>query len=277
VLSSEKEDVLKTNGAREARYEETLLILRDSRKRQVHGGETIHLNSKNLRFSERNRINVKGKLETNMMEEEYHNLPRLQRLPATDEAINALKNGWPLVVYVGLDGGSLAIDALAFHDAARLPLVRRSNALLKAVPTELTNDFDTLKSAIEKSWSEETGILSGWCVDGSGKASWNPENPARGQGAGTALIIHDFFGGRLKRCEVYDAPWGDYGRSHFYNELPDGKEVDLTVCQFPKGTTFGRFEYANRDLLLSFSPIKEQYKLLGKKVAMILKDGADPK
>ncbi|MGW3608218.1 YunG family protein, partial [Micromonospora sp. NPDC005161] len=59
---------------------------------------------------------------------------------------------------------------------------------------------------------------------------WHPDNAARGQCGATALIIQDLLGGELILGEVVarDAKVG----YHYWNRLPDGRDVDLTADQF---------------------------------------------
>jgi hypothetical protein len=59
---------------------------------------------------------------------------------------------------------------------------------------------------------------------------WSPANPSRGQCATTALVVHDHLGGSLMRGEVHvDGVRVDF---HWWNVLPDGEQVDLTLDQF---------------------------------------------
>lgn len=75
-----------------------------------------------------------------------------------------------------------------------------------------------VNSALRKSWSAETAF-----------GSWDPQNPALNQCAVTALVVQDYFGGSLMRCPTTD------GGSHYWNKLPDGMEIDLTIHQFDQG------------------------------------------
>jgi hypothetical protein len=59
---------------------------------------------------------------------------------------------------------------------------------------------------------------------------WAPDNPARGQSATTALVLHDFFGGSLVTGEVFLS--GERTGFHWWNRLPDGEQVDITLEQF---------------------------------------------
>ena len=52
---------------------------------------------------------------------------------------------------------------------------------------------------------------------------WTPNQPEVGQCAVTALVVNDFFGGEIV---------GDTALHHYWNRLPDGREVDVTKGQF---------------------------------------------
>ena len=78
-------------------------------------------------------------------------------------------------------------------------------------------NIEQLKQFLFCKWNKET------CSPGL-KGSWNEENPSLGQCAITALIVNDFFGGKIMRCMASSG-------SHYYN-LIDGNIVDLTVEQF---------------------------------------------
>lgn len=79
-------------------------------------------------------------------------------------------------------------------------------------------------AAVRASWSRET-------CDECDLEAWSVANPARGQCGPTALTVHDLLGGALLVAEV----WGPDGRwlgYHWWNRLPDGRELDLTREQF---------------------------------------------
>ncbi|MEU4695206.1 hypothetical protein [Actinoplanes sp. NPDC023714] len=59
---------------------------------------------------------------------------------------------------------------------------------------------------------------------------WHPGNPARGQCGVTALIVQELLGGDLVLGEVFagDSRVG----YHYWNRLPDGREIDFTADQF---------------------------------------------
>ena len=76
-------------------------------------------------------------------------------------------------------------------------------------------DLDELARALERVWCADTAM-----------GEWDEDCPSMNQCVVTALIVQDYFGGELLRCEMTD------GNSHYWNRLPDGTEVDLTAEQF---------------------------------------------
>ena len=54
-----------------------------------------------------------------------------------------------------------------------------------------------------------------------------PKNKSKGQCYITALVVQDFFGGQIVRWKGPDGLG-----SHYWNILPDGKQVDLTSDQY---------------------------------------------
>ncbi|PEY32206.1 hypothetical protein CN354_21415 [Bacillus cereus] len=65
-------------------------------------------------------------------------------------------------------------------------------------------------------------LMQSWSIETSSK--WTLENPAKGQCGVTALVIHDLFGGEIKKSQVGEG-W------HFYNVI-NGKQYDFTATQF---------------------------------------------
>ena len=94
---------------------------------------------------------------------------------------------------------------------------------------------ETLEKAIIKSWDRETCYPG--CVD-----EWNPENPAWGQCAVTALVVQDYLGGELLYCQH---------NHHYWNRLPNQEEVDFTRIQFPAGTVVCLDDIKSRDYVLN--------------------------
>ncbi len=79
--------------------------------------------------------------------------------------------------------------------------------------------LEDLKIALEKSWSADTAF---------NRKKWDPKNPAAQQCWVAAMVVQKFLGGEIKAVRLGD------GDDHWWNVLPDGKEIDLTKNQFPK-------------------------------------------
>lgn len=106
-----------------------------------------------------------------------------------------------------------------------------------------------LTEALQRSWCRETSSVPD---------EWSEQNPARGQCAVTALIVQDMLGGILLRTVIQ-------GESHYFNQLPDGENVDLTLQQFEDpfidGAKF-ECEERSREYVLSFLPTLARYSRL---------------
>lgn len=77
-------------------------------------------------------------------------------------------------------------------------------------------------------------FATAWCADtSSDPLGWTAFNPAWGQCAVTALVLHDLYGGEIVWAQA-TLPDGT-AVSHYFNVI-DGQEVDLTRRQFPRGT-----------------------------------------
>ncbi|GIF14097.1 YunG family protein [Actinoplanes teichomyceticus] len=90
---------------------------------------------------------------------------------------------------------------------------------------------DELRTILRDAWGRDT-------CDPHDLADWTPGNPARGQCGVTALVVHELLGGSLVLGEVMVA--GTRVGHHYWNRLPDGREVDFTADQFrPEETVTG--------------------------------------
>lgn len=109
-------------------------------------------------------------------------------------------------------------------------------------------DINYLNKLLTECWSCET------CVPNL-RNNWSNDIPTLGQCAITALIVNDFFGGKIMRCMSSSG-------SHYYNLIND-EIVDLTVNQF-LGTLplYDGGEERTREYLLSNDDTKERYLLL---------------
>ena len=108
--------------------------------------------------------------------------------------------------------------------------------------------IEQLKQLLIQTWSIET------CAPGL-KNEWNKQNPSLGQCAITALIVNDFFGGKIMRCMTSSG-------SHYYN-LINGELFDLTVEQFLGDIPqYEEGEERTRQYLLSNEDTKKRYEKL---------------
>ncbi len=111
---------------------------------------------------------------------------------------------------------------------------------------------DVLLPALEWAWCAETAM-----------GAWDEQMRSLNQCAVTALVIQDYLGGDLLRCEIDD------GDSHYWNKLPSGQELDLTATQFeiteaqPKRETV---IVRDRAYVLSFPDTVRRYELLSSQV-----------
>ncbi len=125
--------------------------------------------------------------------------------------------------------------------------------------------IEELKEALRKSWSKETS---------SDPNNWTPENPAWGQCAVTACIVQDYFGGNLIRATVNERGCS----THYWNQLPDVTEIDLTQDQFSEN--FNAFikrhclqELKTREYVLSYPSTAKRYEILKQRVEKFLEEG----
>ena len=103
---------------------------------------------------------------------------------------------------------------------------------------------------IRAAWSRETSATP---------QEWSLENPARGQCAVTALLVQDTHGGDLLRGVVC-------GESHYWNRLPKGQILDLTLEQFKGAESPSEFVVRERAYVLGFEATRLRYEALRKAV-----------
>jgi hypothetical protein len=103
-------------------------------------------------------------------------------------------------------------------------------------------------------------IQRAWCRGTSfWPETWAPANPAHGQCAVTALVVQDLIGGDIWRGRVEFLP-------HYWNHV-DGQSIDLTLCQFPRGSRRFPDVPVNRDRLLADPSTLIRYQLLKSRLA----------
>lgn len=76
----------------------------------------------------------------------------------------------------------------------------------------------------------------------------------------TALAVQDYCGGDLLRSTVN-------GISHYWNRMPEGAEVDLTLQQFGDAIPDAEPVVRERDYVLSFVETAQRYELLKRRIA----------
>jgi hypothetical protein len=113
--------------------------------------------------------------------------------------------------------------------------------------------IDELKMALFESWNYDTAF-----------GEWTPKCLSLNQCAVTAMIVQDYFGGDLLRCECDD------GDSHYWNKLPNGQEIDLTKEQFLYSGVVPFKHKAvirDREYVESFEETMFRYKILSNRVS----------
>lgn len=129
---------------------------------------------------------------------------------------------------------------------------------LKMVDKKTIN-IELLVEALRKSWSKES------CYPPIQK-KWSNKNPSFGQCAVTVLIVQDYLGGDILRNKDYH---------HYWNRLPNGKEIDLTRSQFGNEVTIRADDIVSRKYILESNSANravtlERYRLLKKRVEKYL-------
>ena len=110
-------------------------------------------------------------------------------------------------------------------------------------------------------------LRKSWCAETATRGKWSPEVPSLNQCAVSALVVQDLLGGELLRCEMTNRD------SHYWNRLPDGREVDLTTEQFEYLGAYPRREtmvVRNRAYVLSYPDTMRRYAILLQRVAYAL-------
>ena len=133
-------------------------------------------------------------------------------------------------------GDRLRLGDLRSAVATRAPVGRarrrpsrrrgRQGAMLLAMKRGWTER--ALAEALREVWAADT-----CSPDDVARAGWSSANPAWGHCDITALIVNDVFGGDLMVGDVHLA-CVQQGH-HWWNRLPDGRELDLTREQFRLG------------------------------------------
>jgi len=102
------------------------------------------------------------------------------------------------------------------------------------VPPALTQ----IEEAVRRAWSAETTYASAEYLARA------PERRSRGQCGTTALVVNDLLGGELLVADLLAD--GVRLGVHYWNRLPDGREVDLTGDQLLDDETLHNIRVAVR-------------------------------
>jgi len=114
-----------------------------------------------------------------------------------------------------------------------------------------------------------SNLLPGLCDRSTSQDSdnWTSHNPLWGHCAVIALVAQDYFGGTLVRCSLSSVPELAYMRSHYWNQLPSGEEIDFTRKQFNKTQLIPSVgEIRDREYVLSFPDTKKRYEILSERI-----------
>jgi 8-oxo-dGTP pyrophosphatase MutT (NUDIX family) len=117
--------------------------------------------------------------------------------------------------------------------------------------------------------SLEHALRAAWCrwtSDPVDQPAWTDANPASGQCASTALVVQDRLGGGLLMADVHEADGSRQG-VHYWNRLPDGRELDLTREQFRSGEVVGAPRAVERPGDVTRGRLAGNYHLLAHRVA----------
>ena len=117
--------------------------------------------------------------------------------------------------------------------------------------------------------SLEDAIRTGWCLwtsDPVDQPGWTADNPACGQCAATALVVHGLLGGELLIADVQAADGSRQG-VHYWNRLVGGLELDLTREQFRGGELVGEARAVKRPADVTRGRLAGHYSLLASRVA----------
>ena len=118
-----------------------------------------------------------------------------------------------------------------------------------------------LKKAIRNSWGRDTCYY---------KFIWDDKNQSESAGhcRVVALIVNDYFGGKFLFSRVIGNP----KYTHYWNKLPNGKEVDFTKDQFPQKLKLTKPRILSRKQMLDNKKIERTYSILKKRVAKLIKE-----
>lgn len=115
--------------------------------------------------------------------------------------------------------------------------------------------LDDLLKALNMAWCRETAFSGD-------RKNWTIDKKSTGQCTVTAMIVFDYFGGKIVRG--YSEK---YKLFHYWNEI-DGEKVDLTYDQFSdkKDISFTNIMYKSKKDLMKIRSVRIRYVLLKEKI-----------
>jgi hypothetical protein len=100
---------------------------------------------------------------------------------------------------------------------------------------------------------------------------WQIDNPLWGHCAVVALLAQNFWGGNLLRASLSSVKGFEHMRSHYWNQLKDGTEVDFTKSQFKDNYPNNlQAEIRAREYVLSYPETAKRYELLRSRILKLL-------
>lgn len=122
---------------------------------------------------------------------------------------------------------------------------------------------------ITKEKFQQEIIKSGSRETSANPEHWSENNPTYGHCAVVSLLVQDVYGGQLLRATL-DGTEFSHLKSHYWNLLPDGTEIDFTEAQFEgrKPKLIG--EVRAREYVLSNELTRQRYELLKSKLTLEL-------
>ena len=127
-------------------------------------------------------------------------------------------------------------------------------------------DLGELNKILKKSWSKKTS---------ADPENQTQKNPAWGQCLITALIVQDFFGGKILGGKV-KIPRETKLYAHYWNKLPGGQETDFSKEQFPNGTFLeGKIRTRTKSHCLRTQTVQRRYLLLKSTVEKLMQQQSE--
>ena len=100
---------------------------------------------------------------------------------------------------------------------------------------------------------------------------WTAENPLCGHCAVVALVAQNLFGGELLRASLAEIPEFAHMRSHYWNHLADGREIDFTAPQFGRHYPQNlKAEVRARSYVIGYPETAKRYELLVSRLTKII-------